>query len=264
MKQSGKFVSAMALLMTAIWPWLASSGSLAAGVETDLATHHVAVKTDFAGVNVLLFGALDVPIAKDVETPRDIIIVVRGPEKPLNVRRKKRIAGIWVNADTATFDAVPGYYAVVSNKPAEEIASSYTLREHSIGFSNLQASLILSTTGFTTGQARDYAEGVVRVLRNENLYQEIIGGVGFAGRRLFRAEFELPANVPLGDYKADVYIFRGGELLAKSTSYLRIEKSGIERFIYNLAHQQPLIYGILSVLAAIAAGMGAAAAFRKK
>ena len=259
-----KTISTVALLFAATWSSLAPSESMANGVETDLATHHVAVKTDFAGVNVLLFGALDVPIAKDVETTRDIIIVVRGPEKPLNVRRKKRIAGIWVNADTATFDAVPGYYAIVSNRPAEKIASSYTLREHSIGLNNLQASLILSTTGFTTGQVRDYAEGIVRVLQSQNLYQEIIGGVGFAGRRLFRAEFELPANVPLGDYKADVYIFRGGELLAKSTTSLRIEKSGIERFIYELAHRQPLIYGILSVLAAVAAGMGAAAAFRKK
>ncbi len=236
----------------------------AESVEADLATHHVAVKTDFAGVKVLMFGAVETPVAARGQAPRDIIIVIRGPEEKLRVRRKDRVAGIWVNSDSATFDAVPGYYAIVSNLPAGEIASSYTLREHGIGFNSLRANLILSSTGFSTGNVRDYASAIVRVLKNDDLYQEIIGGVGFSGTRLFRAEFELPANVPLGDYSADVFIFRAGEVVAKHTTSLRIEKRGIERFIYTLAHQQPLIYGILSVLAAVLAGTGAAAAFRKK
>ncbi|MEM7491144.1 MAG: TIGR02186 family protein, partial [Pseudomonadota bacterium] len=35
-----------------------------------------------------------------------------------------------------------------------------------------------------------------------------------------------------------------------------------ERFIYNLAHDRPLIYGLLSLAIAIAAGWGASAVFR--
>ncbi|MEM8644754.1 MAG: TIGR02186 family protein [Pseudomonadota bacterium] len=89
------------------------------------------------------------------------------------------------------------------------------------------------------------------------------GAIDFTGQHLFRAEFELPANVPLGDYTADVYTFRGGELIGNYTTRLKIEKSGVEKFIYELAHQQPLIYGIISVILALAAGMGAAALFRK-
>ncbi|MGI9464955.1 MAG: TIGR02186 family protein [Aestuariivirgaceae bacterium] len=255
---------ACALLVVTFLAGLAATPLRAESVEADLGTHNVAVKTDFAGVKVLMFGAVDRPAVADGQAPRDIIIVVRGPEEQLRVRRKARVAGIWVNAASATFDAVPGYYAIVYNRPAGDIASSYTLREHGIGFNSLQANLILSSTGFTTGNVKDYASAVVRVLQRDSLYQEILGGVGFSGQRLFRAEFELPANVPLGDYKADVFIFRAGEFVAKSTSFLRIEKRGIERFIYELAHQQPFVYGILSVLAAILAGMGAAAAFGKK
>ncbi|MEM8686184.1 MAG: TIGR02186 family protein [Pseudomonadota bacterium] len=235
----------------------------AEGVEADLATHHVAVKTDFAGVNVLLFGAIVNQGDIDNLALLDMIIVVRGPEREMRVRKKERIAGLWVNRESATFDSVPGYYATLSTRPVSEIAPSYTLLQNGIGFTSLQGKLILSSTGFTQGNAKDYAAAVVRVHQSQNLYQELKGAIDFTGQHLFRAEFELPANVPLGDYTADVYTFRGGKLIGNYTTNLKIEKSGVERFIYELAHQQPLIYGIISVILALAAGMGAAALFRK-
>jgi hypothetical protein len=41
-----------------------------------------------------------------------------------------------------------------------------------------------------------------------------------------------------------------------------VRKVGLERFIFNLAHQQPLIYGLVSLVLAALAGWGASAAFR--
>lgn len=244
--------------------WLAVAPVIAETLEADLATHHVAVKTDFAGVNVLLFGAVIDDKIKQMSGSRDIIIVVRGPKKRMLVRRKSKVAGIWISGNTIAFEDVPGYYAIVSNRPVADIASSYVLREHGIGLNALKADVILSTGGFSTENAKAYADAIVRVRSREDLYQRIVGGVEFTGKHLFRAEFELPANVPLGDYTADVFIFRTGEFVTKYSTQLRIEKSGVEKFIYNLAHQQPFLYGVLAVLTALIAGMGAAALFRKR
>ncbi len=41
-----------------------------------------------------------------------------------------------------------------------------------------------------------------------------------------------------------------------------VRKVGLERWIYTLAHEQPLIYGLLSLAIAIAAGWSASAVFR--
>jgi len=41
-----------------------------------------------------------------------------------------------------------------------------------------------------------------------------------------------------------------------------VRKVGLERFLFNLAHQQPVLYGLMSLAIAIAAGWGASAAFR--
>ena len=68
------------------------------GVEADLSTHHVAVKTDFAGVKVQLFGAIVNPGNINSLALLDMIIVVRGPKRQMRIRKKERVAGLWISA----------------------------------------------------------------------------------------------------------------------------------------------------------------------
>lgn len=254
------------LLLGCVFSWLAvTSHVVAQQIEADLTTHAINVETGFSGAKVALFGAVSgYTEDDDASSPPDIIIVVRGPQGTLNVRRKRRIAGIWINADGASFDNVPGYYTVLTNRPIAEIASFNTLGELRIGVSSVKTGLLLASAGEARKNAGDYIEAIVRILGRKKLYQESDGGITFIGKHLFRAEFELPANVPLGRYEADVYLFRNTQLVSQYTTGLAIEKSGLEQWIYSLAHDQPLLYGILSVLLAIAAGMAASAIFRKR
>lgn len=252
-------------LLTIVLSVLFAQGMVhAQEIEADLTTHTIDVETDFAGAKVLLFGAIAGGNKDETGAPPDIVIVVRGPNQKLNVRRKRRVAGIWVNTEGAVFDKVPGYYTTLTNRPIAEIASFHTLGELGIGVSSVKTGLILSATGAANPSAGDYIEAIVRIQQRNKLYQETDGGITLIGKHLFRAEFELPANVPLGGYEADVYLFRSTQLIGQYTTGLTIEKSGVERWIYSLAHEQPLLYGVLSVLAAIAAGMAASAVFRKK
>src|SRR3546814_5202568 len=61
----------------------------------DISQHLVAITTGFTGADVLLFGVR--------EGPGEIVVVVRGPHMSTTVRRKDRIAGIWINHDTMIF-----------------------------------------------------------------------------------------------------------------------------------------------------------------
>ena len=62
----------------------------------------------------------------------------------------------------------------------------------------------------------------------------------FIGRSLFRATVDLPVNVPIGRYTADVYLFRDGQVMSKNQSTLEVTKAGFERVIYLLAFNRPL------------------------
>ncbi len=232
-------------------------------VVADLSTHTVAIKTDFAGTRVMLFGAL-VGSEEEGKKKPDLIIVVRGPSKTFKLHRKKRVGPIWINSGERIFRAAPGYYALLSSNLLDEIAPAKKRRARGIGFAALKDHLLATGEGFRDlKEAEEYAEAFIRLMKKKGLYRTNDNGVNFTGRYLFRAQFDLPANVPLGEYEADVYLWREGKLLGKFSSKLEIEKRGFERFVYEMAHQKPLLYGIAAVIIAIAAGFAAAAAFRK-
>ncbi len=232
-------------------------------VVADLSTHTVAIRADFAGTRVLLFGAI-VGSREEGKPMPDLIVVVRGPSRTFKLHRKKRIGPIWINSDERIFRAAPGYYALLSSRPLEEIAPLERLQKRGIGFEALKSHLLASGEGFKAlKEAEEYAEAFVRLMKKKGLFRTNEHGVQFTGRYLFRATFDLPANVPLGEYEADVYLWRDGRLLGKFSSALEIEKRGFERFVYEMAHERPLLYGIAAVIIAIAAGFAAAAVFRK-
>ncbi len=85
------------------------------------------------------------------------------------------------------------------------------------------------------------------------------GGVTFLGQTLFRATVDIPANVPVGLYTAKVYLLQEGQVIDTISSPLYIDKRGLERFIYRMAHSDPLLYGLVAVLVAAFAGWLASA-----
>ena len=55
---------------------------------------------------------------------------------------------------------------------------------------------------------------------------------------------------------------RDKRVVAQQQRLIGVRKEGLERFIFNLAQEQPLIYGLISLVLAAVAGWGASAAFR--
>jgi uncharacterized protein (TIGR02186 family) len=219
---------------------------------TDLSSHLIAITSNFVGTELLLFGS--------IEQAGDVIVVVRGPTGPVNVRQKERTLGIWLNRQTVRFEDVPSFYAVVADRPLKEIASASMLARLRIGVDNLD---------FETADARDEAalrpfrQAVVRNKLREGLYQEQVGDVSFLGRKLFRTRIGFPAVVPVGTYQAEVYLMRGDRVIAAQSAPLFIDKQGFGQTVYDFAHQWPWLYGLAAVAAAVAAGWVAGTVFPK-
>ena len=82
-----------------------------AAVVADLDQKQVSITTDFNGAELLLFGALDL-LEED-----DIVIEVSGPLKNVAVRRKNKVAGIWLNTENVTLVDIPSFYHILSTRP---------------------------------------------------------------------------------------------------------------------------------------------------
>ena len=230
----------------------ANAAYAAGSLVADLSSKEVAITTGFTGTEVLLFGA--------VQGSGDIIVVVRGPKRREVVRRKVRIAGVWVNGDEMAFDGVPAYYRIASTRPLGEIAPEAVLAQKRIGAARLDTRPVGPT------KARDVAAFRDALLRNKTragLYSYGPQEVRVIGGRLFRTNVLFPVNVPTGPYLVEVYLMRDHKIVNIEMTRLAVRKVGLGAEVFSFAHQRSALYGVIAIVIALLAGWAAGALFRK-
>lgn len=225
--------------------------ALAQGLSADLTTHLIAITTGFTGASVVLFGATD--------GPGDVVVAVRGPEREMAVRRKSRVAGIWVNTREVTFTNVPSFYAIAASRPIEEIVSPAAASLYRLGVANLKLEAEQPARSVDIGLFRAALE---RTQRQDGLFVNRIGKVDFLGERLFRTTIAFPANVPTGTYLVEVFLVRDKDVVGGQTTPLVVSKVGVDAAVYEFSNRQPGFYGAIAVLTAVVAGWLASLRFR--
>ncbi|MDF2365666.1 TIGR02186 family protein [Sneathiella sp.] len=250
-------LTTFATLCALVLAW-APHSQAQSSLVTDISSHLVSVTSDFTGTELLLFGAINIDDKDEGLNRGDVLVVVRGPEKDVIVRRKDRVAGIWINTEAVEFARVPSFYALASNRPVEEIAPPDVLNRLRIGPSRLHFRPVEPEQ-----TSLPFEEAIVRQKSRANLYSDQETAVYFLGDTLFRTTIAIPANVPVGDYIAEFYLFKDGELLGAQSSPLFIKKSGLGRQIYDFAYAYPALYGIAAIIVALFAGWLASAISRK-
>ena len=222
-------------------------------IIADLSKHLVAITTGFAGAEVLLFGAVD--------GEGDVIVTVRGPESDTVVRRKSQVNGMWINTQSVTFGAVPGYYAVASTKPIDEIITDPVAEREQIGAQRLRLEPERNVAPETVALFR---RALLRNMERGGLFQPRTATIRFLGQRLFRADIVFPANVPTGLYTVNVYLVKDGQVVSAATTPLAVSKIGLSADIYDFAQNRGFSYGLIAVAFAGLAGWAASRAFQRR
>ena len=243
---------------------LMPTGALAQSrdLASDVADRFIEITSGFTGAEVTVFGSSRRDL---IQSDLDVVVVVRGPSEDATVRRKERVLGIWINRKSVTFADVPQFYGAAATRSFEAIATPERLKRAEIRPRNV-AMFPPYEAGkpiLTDEKLLPFRDAFVRRSSQTGLYQEWPGGVQIVGANLFRAEFDLPATVAVGTYTVTVFLFDQGALVTRQTSRFLISKTGIEARIYSLAHQRPLIYGIIAVALALFFGWAASAVFRR-
>lgn len=235
-----------------------AAGAQEETVVAGLSRDSVAITARFDGSDILIYGAVRRESPPPATPPLEVIVTLEGPQIPVTVRRKERRFGLWVNTEAVQIDSAPSFYAVASTGPLAEILSQTEDLRRQISFP--RAIRAVGVAG-EAENAASFAVALIRIREAEGAYLEAPGAVSLAEDTLFRADVALPANLTEGDYQVRIFLLRGGQVLDEKTSTIEVRKAGLERWLTNLAHQQPLAYGLLSVLIAVVAGWGASAAF---
>lgn len=237
---------------------LAALPARAEEVLAGLSQTRVAISTNFSGSEILIFGAVKREEAIP-EEPLQVIVTVSGPSQPVVVRKKERRLGIWVNTEAVEVDRAPSFYAVATSAAWSASLSEVEDLRHKVSVSRA-----IRSVGAPPGirDADRFTEALIRIRERSNLFQTRIGSIRFTQATLFDTSIDLPANLTEGLYSARFILTRGGRVVDMHEELINVTKVGLERWLFNLSREQPLLYGILALVIATAAGWGASAFFR--
>ena len=219
-------------------------------IIADLSDYQISIDSSFTGGDLLLFGARN--------DPGNIVVVVRGPERNVTIRKKSRQAGMWMNTEQATFLNVPYYYALTGTAEVDRLSDSPVYDLLNLGFEKID---LTSPRPLAPHTRDEFAKAFIQSQLDRGLYRDFKEPMTFMGATLFKTLIEFPDTLPRGDYSAEIYLVDNGVLRAAQTLPIEVKKIGSDAFIYDLAHRMPLLYGILAVLIAIVVGWGISATF---
>lgn len=229
------------LLGVSVYPAHASFDEL----TVDLAQDHVDITTGFGGANLVLFGT------KKLQTGA-VAVVVRGPEKDMVVRKKGRVAGVWMNSDSTRFKNVPGYYEYAVSENISKYAGSDVLLKQGIGLPSLLPQI--RPEKITDERFQFFAEALIRNKVVEGVFLAEPKNVELLNDHLFKTELYIPANVPKGEYTIETFVFFKNKVHEKSVTTLEVRQIGLGAGIYNFSRMYGFAYGLICVSIAVLAG----------
>lgn len=249
----------MARLLVVLFVILSVLPARAGEIVGALSHNRVTLTANFSGSEILIFGAIRHDGSAEDAAPFDVIIVIEGPRQPVAIWRKDRRMGIWVNVEAVNMASVPSFYAVATTAPLPQILSAQEDAQYRI--SAPQAIRASQAVGDVAD--RDlFTAALLRIRERAEQYLALDRWVYLDRDILFRANVRLPANLTEGAYTTRMYLVRDGAVVNQFRTAIFVRKEGIERWLHQLAYDQPLAYGLLALALALVAGWGASAGFR--
>lgn len=227
-------------------------------IVAGLSQNRVAITANFDGSEILIYGAVKRETPTPTDSTLDMIITVEGPSVPLVIRRKEKVAGIWINGASVRIDSAPSFYTVATSGPLATILSDTDDLRNKITIRQVIRAVGISAEA---SNSIEFVEALQRIRLQNDSYRIAENSVQLVEETLFRTDVVLPANLTEGNYRVRMFLLRGGKVVDTQERLIGVRKAGLERFLFNLAHERPFLYGVISLMMAAVAGWAASAAF---
>ena len=225
-------------------------------VVLGLSQNEVAITTSFNGSEIFVFGA----VKRETRIPEGelgVIVTIAGPPLPVTVRRKERRFGIWVNTEGVEIEAAPSYYAVATSGPFDDVLSIRDNLRYKVSVPSMIESISAPTAVI---DASSYVNALLRIRERAGSFLLLEGAVVVDEQTLFRTRIQLPSALTEGAYATRIFLTRDGVVVDEYETSIDVRKVGLERWLFSLSRERPMIYGMMSLAIAIFAGWGASAA----
>ena len=234
------------------------AGELSAQLTTKVNHDHINIDFFYHGSEVNVSG---------VSAPgTDIVIKITSPEALQILRKKGKAAGLlWMNVGELEFERTPNLYFLYSTQKINDILNHDEMDRYVIGYPALKKHIEVGQVNGEDEKTKWFNE-FVKFKELSRLYtisfgQIILNQTGIGQN--YSINLSWPYQAAPGEYLVTVYAVKDKKVLEKSEARMIVEQVGIVKSLANLAKNNGAIYGIISIVVALAAGFGVGIVFRK-
>ncbi|GAB4334003.1 MAG: hypothetical protein Kow0089_03010 [Desulfobulbaceae bacterium] len=226
--------------------FMAAAGSWAADLELNLDPSMIQIGTFYNGSTVTATGT--------VPAGSEAVVRVSGKPQEIHLKKKGKAGGIlWMNIGDLTFDNAPRIYMLYTAETGKQY-----LADKSLDFSMpaLQNRIEILPEG---EDKPFFFNEFLKLKKKESVYAEYPQAVTYGaeqdGRRSFTVILQVPPRMSEDDYSVDLFAVQDGRVIGSTGETLRVEMISFPKKLAQLAFEKSLLYGVLSVLIAVAAGL---------
>jgi uncharacterized protein (TIGR02186 family) len=248
MKSMNAFILAVAAL--------ALSAQSGAAATTQVSPSDIPITLFYHGVPVEIKG--------QAAPGEDVMIKVTPSEqKEFHLKYKGKAAGIfWMKLGTLVFKNLPSTYLLASSGPVDKVAAQAEREAESLGFTALQKKAEI-TAEKGAMPAGDWFAQFLDFKKKEKLYAVQEGAVKVNADGSYQLTLAWPFQAPPGTYKVETITAKDGHVTGRSEAAITVELTGVVAQLSKMSSDNRAMYGILSILVAIAAGFGVGMIFKK-
>lgn len=235
---------------------------------------HLTIKANHDHIKINFFYHGDeVTVSGSSDANADIIVKITSPEVHQIMKKKGKVAGLlWMNVGTLNFEHIPNLYMLYSSGRLEEILSREEMDKYIIGYPSLFKRVEIHPVDNEADKERWFRE-FVKFKEASKLYNVAENSVSItkggevtktqSGLQDYHLRIAWPYQAPPGEYTITVYAVKDKRVIESAEAKVRVEQVGGVKILADMAKNNSILYGIISIVVAVAAGFGVGMIFRK-
>lgn len=208
------------------------------------ATSEVRITTDFTGTEVKAVGSM--------RGPADVIIKLVGPQQQATLSREIKLGPFWVGGDTVKMEGAPSLLFLYATAPIVSILPPAEQQKYGL---LLEGVPVQVEPHLKAHAGDDWRKAFFRLKERLGYYREDDEAIKVFGNRLFIADMRLPGDLQVGTYTVETLVVKSGKVVGRNVGQFKVRLAGIERRVWDAAHDQPWLFGVLFTLLAMVLGL---------
>ena len=197
--------------------------------------NEIKIDSSFKGDVINLYGIQ--------EEDGNLIAILKGKKATYFVQKKEKKFGIWLKGKKRKFQNIYRYYSIFSEHQLDILNIPYLLKPFEIGVENIST----STSIKDIIEQFEYKEALFNKKISDGLFVENYHKQVSTSENLIYVQFQIPKNIPEGDYIISVYTIFDGKIQSIHNIPIYIKQSGILKFVKISAKNNKILYFVLSV-----------------